>query len=225
MSQQQYWLFDKETLIINQTALVAKRRAGQDLYPRTALLKQPLKEKDGHQVCAVLDENGCAIDSEYVEDHRDKTAYNTQDCTQSKTVEKLGAIEDGWTLLKPKDPRQKWQGSEWVDDAEKIAQYNAQNGKVIRDNAVSDDLTALDVEWDVLNDAADLRRVINDAETIGAQETDTTSFRLADNTWRETSLAELRQVLCVFIARKRDIWNQFAQWDATDKLEAFKPEY
>ncbi|MFV0449454.1 MAG: hypothetical protein ACK5MF_13515 [Vibrio sp.] len=225
MSQQQYWLFDKETLIINQVALIAKQRAGQYQIPRYGLMSKPLEEKDGYQVCAVLDENGCAIDSEYVEDHRDKTIYNTQDCTQSKTVEKLGAVEDGWTLSKPENAMQKWLDVQWVDDEEKIAQYNAKTGKVIRDNAVSDDLNALDVGWDVVNDAADVRRVINDAETIGAQETDTTQFRLADNSWRETSLAELRQVLTIFIARKRSIWEQFATWDATDKLEAFKPEY
>ena len=119
-----YWLFNKETLIINQTALTAQKRAGQDLYPRTALLTKPLEPKDGYQVLAVLDENGCAIDSEYVEDHREKTIYNTQNSKQSKTVEQLGAIEDGWTLLKPATQFDEWLNDAWVTNEQ--AQYEAQ---------------------------------------------------------------------------------------------------
>lgn len=119
-----YWLFNKETLIINQTALIAQKRAGQDLHPRTALLTKPLEPKDGYQVLAVLDENGCAIVSEYVEDHREKTIYNTQDCTQSKAVEKLGSVEDGWTLLKPATQFDEWIDNTWVTNEQ--AQYEAQ---------------------------------------------------------------------------------------------------
>lgn len=150
------------------------------------------------------------------------TAYNKQ-TKQSKEFDDESLVTDDYTLLKP-EPFQKWDEDKWVQDDDAVAQYNAQNGKVIRDNAISSNLSALDATWQVLNDAADIRRVINDAETIEATETDTTQFRLADNTWRETSLAELREVLRVFIARKRDIWTQFAQWDATDKLTAFSPE-
>lgn len=124
MSTQQYWLFNKETLIINQTALIARCVAGQYQIPRTALLKQPLEEKDGYQVCAVLDANGYAIDSEYVEDHRDKTIYQTQDCKQSKTVEKLGSIEDGWTLLKPTTQFDEWIDGEWITNKQR--QYEAE---------------------------------------------------------------------------------------------------
>ncbi|MFH0267231.1 hypothetical protein [Vibrio rumoiensis] len=189
----------------------------------------PIAELEDNEYHVFLDNNGnvprdyangaWAVKTRFVK----VTAYNKQ-TKQPKEFEDKTLVDDEYTLLEPQS-FQKWGDEQWVQNDEAVAAYNAQNGKVIRDNAVSDDLTALDVEWDVLNDAADIRRVINDAETIDAQETDTTQFRLADNTWRETSLAELRQVLCVFIARKRDIWNQFAQWDATDKLEAFSPEY
>ncbi len=150
------------------------------------------------------------------------TAYN-KETKQPKEFDDKSLVADDYTLLKP-ELLQKWSSDKWVQDDDAVAQYNAQNGKVIRDNAISSNLSALDAQWQVLNDAADIRRVINDAETIEAAETDTTQFRLADNTWRETSLAELREVLRVFIARKRDIWTQFAQWDETDKLEAFNPD-
>ncbi|KJY84833.1 hypothetical protein TW81_02235 [Vibrio galatheae] len=93
--------------------------------------------------------------------------------------------------------------------------------KVTRDAAVSANLTALGVEWQCLNDAVDIRKVINDAETIGVSEVETEMFRLADNSWRETTLAELRQVLAAHVVRKRDVWAQFGAWDAGDKTEPF----
>lgn len=184
-----------------------------------------LKENEYH---AFLDSNGNAPrdhqNGEWVVKVRfvKVTAYN-KETKQPKEFDDKSLVTDDYTLLKP-EGFQKWNEEKWVQDDDAVAQYNAQNGKVIRDNAISSNLLALDAQWQVLNDAADIRRVINDAETIEAAETDTTQFRLADNTWRETSLAELREVLRVFIARKRDIWTQFAQWDSTDKLEAFSPD-
>lgn len=93
--------------------------------------------------------------------------------------------------------------------------------KVTRDAAVSANLIVLGVEWQCLNDAVDIRKVINDAETIGVSEVETEMFRLADNSWRETTLAELRQVLAAHVVRKRDVWAQFGVWDAGDKNEPF----
>ena len=136
----QYWIFNEETLIINQNGLPITTRAEQDYYPRTALLKKPLAEKDGYQVLAVLDENGCAIDSEYTEDHREKTIYNTQDCRQSKTVEKLGTIEDGWTLLKPLT-----QFDEWIDDAW------VTNEQAQRDSTLVSSISAIDNKAGVIS--------------------------------------------------------------------------
>lgn len=98
---------------------------------------------------------------------------------------------------------------------------SALSAKSVRDTAISANLTALDCEWQVLNDAEDIRKVIGDAEIIGAGETETEIFRLADNTWRETTLAELRQVLAAHVARKRGIWAQFGAWDNGPKTEPF----
>ena len=156
----QYWSFNKETLIINQNGLPIKKRAGQDLYPRTALLTKPLEPKDGYQVLAVLDENGCAIDSEYVENHREKTIYNTQDFKQSKTVEKLGAIEDGWTLLKPATQFDEWLNDAWVTNEQ--AQYEAQVQQV--------DATrrALYLNVDALRNEAAMIRAVEGDETKAA---------------------------------------------------------
>ena len=105
---------------------------------------------------------------------------------------------------------------------EEIAESNRIKAKTIRDNAVSENITVYDAEWQVANDAEDIRKVIGDAETIDASEEDSVTFRLADNSWRETTLAELRDVLKAHIARKQDVWNQMAVWDFGDKQEPFE---
>ncbi|WP_417536349.1 hypothetical protein [Methylophaga sp.] len=156
----QYWLVNKETLIINQTAINARVVAGQCQIPRTALLTKPLEPKDGFQVCAVLDENGCAIDSVYVEDHRDKTIYNTQDCKQSKTVEKLGAVEDGWTLEKPITQFDEWIDGAWVTN--KQSQYEAQVKQV---DAIR---RSLYLNADALRNEAAMIRAIEEDEAKAA---------------------------------------------------------
>jgi len=106
--------------------------------------------------------------------------------------------------------------------AEEIAESNRIKAKATRDNAVSSNITVHDAEWQVANDAEDIRKVIGDAETIDASEEDSVMFRLADNSWRETTLAELRDVLKAHIARKQDVWNQMAVWDSGDKQEPFE---
>ncbi|WP_417883026.1 hypothetical protein [Vibrio rumoiensis] len=157
---EQYWDFNEETLIINQNGLPIKKRAGQDLYPRTALLTKPLEPKDDYQVLAVLDANGCAIDSEYVEDHRGKTIYNTQDCKQSKIVEKLGVIEDDWTLLKPSTQFDEWIDSEWVTNEQMEYEAQVQQVDAIR--------RALYLNVDALRNKAAMIRVLEADETKAA---------------------------------------------------------
>ena len=106
--------------------------------------------------------------------------------------------------------------------SEEIATQNQRAAKQTRDKAVSANITVHGVDWQVANDAEDIRKVIGDAETISASEDDTTMFRLADNSWRETTLSELRDVLKAHIARKQDVWNQMAVWDSGDKQSEFE---
>ena len=154
-AKKQYWLFNKETLIINQAALTARVVAGQAQIPKTALRIKPKVAKDGFQVIALVGQDGTATESEYVEDHRDKTIYNTQDCTQSKTVDKLGVVDDGWTLLKPETCFDEWINNSWVINEQ--LQYEAELKQV--------DATrrSLYLNVDALrNEAAMIRAVEND---------------------------------------------------------------
>lgn len=48
-----------------------------------------------------------------VEDHRGKEVYSTSDASVHETVEILGSIADGYTLLKPDTPWSIWNGQGW----------------------------------------------------------------------------------------------------------------
>lgn len=108
-------------------------------------------------------------------------------------------------------------------DEDKITTLSTE-AKTTRDAAISSDLLCEDLAatFQVSDDATYIRNVISDAEAIGSAETDSTTFRLADNTWRETTLAELRTVLVAFIERKKSVWEQFSTWDSGDKTEEFE---
>lgn len=93
--------------------------------------------------------------------------------------------------------------------------------KVIRDQSLQSSLEYFSVSWQVTDDANDIRNAISDATFIGADDTDSQAWRLADNTFRTTTLAELKEVLAAYIARKKLIWQQFAEWCEGDMSEAF----
>lgn len=120
-----YWTFNKDTLVVNHDAKPVEISAGQEYYPRTALTNVPLDPKDGYQVCVILNANGCAIDTEYVEDHRDETVYLKTDCNHSKNIEKLGPIDSDYTPKVPKTRFDKWnvELDDWQTDTQ--LQYEA----------------------------------------------------------------------------------------------------
>ena len=80
-------------------------------------LEKPLSNRDGF----VSVWNGSAW--EYQENHLGKTIYSTE-TKESKTVDYVGEIQQGWTPLKPIEFGE-WDGSAWVDNRtpEQIADY------------------------------------------------------------------------------------------------------
>ncbi|WP_048797323.1 MULTISPECIES: tail fiber assembly protein [Serratia] len=54
---------------------------------------------------------------EIVDDFRGQLAYNT-DTGEARTVDYLGPLLAGWTLLAPQTPYDKWDGTQWVTDKE-----------------------------------------------------------------------------------------------------------
>ena len=68
---------------------------------------------------------------------------------------------------------------------------------------------------------SNISKTIRIAESMGYKETDTHLWRLADNTTRHTTLAELREVLLSHDAKYINVWYQFNTWVAGDKSTAF----
>ncbi|MDA0109021.1 hypothetical protein OH456_12705 [Vibrio sp. La 4.2.2] len=125
MSDKHYWLWDKETKVVDHNAIKAQCRAGQYHIPRSALKVEPKPKKDGFKVIVVLD-NNLPIGTEYVEEHVGKMIFDESDCTKFKPVEKLGVIPDGWTSVEPQTPFDEWFDGSWVTNKSNkyIAEYN-----------------------------------------------------------------------------------------------------
>ena len=108
---------------------------------------------DGYAVC--WDGSAWA----QVGDLRGKTAYKKSDLT-TETVRTLGPLDDAFTLQAPSTPYDKWDGSEWVTDAD--AQHAADVvAAVQKKNSLR---SAADAEISWLQDAADAG-IATDEET------------------------------------------------------------
>lgn len=81
--------------------------AGTGLASHSTLVK-PLEEKEGF--LSVWDEDKWV----YKENHIGKTVYNTE-TRESKIIDYVGEVRQGWTLLKPIEFG-KWDGVSWTDN-------------------------------------------------------------------------------------------------------------
>lgn len=201
-------------LLYSEIAEIDPLEPSKFLIPANSTTIEPLEDKEGFDVVF----NGEVW--EYKKQHVKVTAYN-KETKQSKEFDDESLVGDEYTALEPLD-NSIWVESEWVVQEDLVEESNRIKAKSTRDNAVSANITVHGADWQVANDAEDIRKVIGDAETISASEDDTIMFRLADNSWRETTLSELRDVLKANIARKQDVWNQMAVWDSGDKQEPFE---
>lgn len=129
-----YYTYNKETLEVNQVGVSTTKHSKIPEYPRDALLVKPLEPKDGFivRVCEFV--SGRPTDTEYVEDNRGKTIYNTT-TKESKKVDYLGEIESGWTLIEPTSEFDEWDGAAWVKNLDLAfnAEMNILNGKHYQD--------------------------------------------------------------------------------------------
>lgn len=90
---------------------------GEWIIPAFATIIEPLNAKEGEAVCF--------IDSkwEYIKDYRGTPSYDCKTLAEMP-IDYLGEVKEGFTLLKPKDEFQKWDGEKWVDDDDKKAATN-----------------------------------------------------------------------------------------------------
>lgn len=94
-----------------------------------------------------------------VDDHRGKTTYSTGTRAES-TVSYIGAIKDGYTLLEPATPYDKWDGAKWVFDAD--AAHAADVEAAIQKKNTQRNAADSEIAW--LQDAVDAG-IATDEET------------------------------------------------------------
>lgn len=93
-----------------------------------------------------------------------------------------------------------------------------------RDSAVDADILFDNVYFQVINDCADIKSSLQEATILGLEDSYSQLWRLADNTWRQTTIAEAKQIVALFVARKQKVWAAFAEWDLGDKSSVFTYE-
>lgn len=81
--------------------------------PASSCTESPLSTKEGFAVCRTASLDGW----EYVTDHRGETVYDKQ-TGQPVDVTGLGDYPASVTTIKPLTPYDRWNGSEWVTDAD-----------------------------------------------------------------------------------------------------------
>ena len=93
-----------------------------------------------------------------------------------------------------------------------------------RDSAVDADILFDNVYFQVSNDCADIKSSLQEASILGLEDSYSQLWRLADNTWRQTTIAEAKQIVALFVERKQKVWAAFAEWDLGDKSSIFTYE-
>ena len=90
-----------------------------------------------------------------------------------------------------------------------------------RDSAVNADLLFDNVYFQVTDDCVDIKSSLQEASVLGLEDSYSQLWRLADNTWRQTTIAEAKQIVALFVERKQKVWAAFAEWDLGDKSSIF----
>ncbi|EPP23496.1 hypothetical protein L910_4057 [Vibrio fluvialis PG41] len=175
-----YWTVDKET-----REVVGSGDTDKWNMPRNVLLIEPLPTKEGFAVIANADLS-C---TEYMVDFRGKTIYSKSGPLQSKQVERLGEIEDSWTLKKPDTSFDAWNEAldNWQTDLQ--AQYEAEVQRVtnIRESLYTQIV-------DRLNNEAKMIRRVEGKEAKAAEyeaQADAAYLKIrADNPWPIAPITE-----------------------------------
>ncbi len=108
---------------------------------------------------------------------------------------------------------------------QEIATNNSVEAKAIRDSSIESPIECNGSIFDIDTKSRDnIGVALRKADRNGYPDTEIRDWRLADNTWRETTLAELKQLLELYDVRFESVWYQFNIWDDGDKQEPFEVE-
>ena len=128
----------------------------------------------------------------------------------------------------------KWQNDEIeIEDLrptpEDLAQQERKElisrAKATRDKAIDENINVLDATWQVDHTSRDrMRETINVAHDLAYPPEATVPWRIADNTYRDTTADELKQVLAASAQRMSVIFQQFGAWEDSSSTEEFTIE-
>ncbi|EMK5462986.1 DUF4376 domain-containing protein [Vibrio cholerae] len=188
-----HWTIDKETREVIGCGDTDKWN-----MPRNVLLVDPLPPKEGFAVVAKTDLSG----TEYVSNYRGKTIYNKVNPLESKQVENLGEIEEGWTLTRPPHQYVIWDEAQtnWQNDIEKRRAAKNAEIKAWRDSQEngSDLIVTVDsIDWNA--DPAARNHIIN-AKSSSFQQPFWTDAHNVDQTE-----FDLQKIFDAFVVRGSEI--------------------
>ena len=150
----------------------------------------------------------------YAYEHSDIVAIcaNIEAVPQGVTPIEVDTLPEGyreaWDILEGK----------LVINPDKKKLFLSKEAKATRDAAL-----VADIEFDgvMFQYNSGLLETVNEAAILGMGDDTAKKWRLADNSFRVTTLAELKGIVGFAALRKADIWDQFEQWHEGDKLEPF----
>ena len=104
-----------------------------------------------------------------------------------------------------------------------LSQEQLENkSKTVRDSLINSDLLFDTVFFQVSDDCDDIKSALQEASLLGLEDSYAQSWRLADNSWRDTTIAEAKQIVQLFVSRKQEVWKQFKEWSEGDKTSVFE---
>lgn len=128
-----YWPIDSQTNEVSLEPIKAVFRGGMYHIPKSVLKVAPLPQKAGFAVVASEGFKG----TEYVQDHRGETIYNTTDGREKKTIATLGEIAEDWTLDIPTGLFDEWTANGWQYSQDKERPVKIATERYWRDQALT----------------------------------------------------------------------------------------
>ena len=88
--------------------------------------------------------------------------------------------------------------------------------------AIDADILFSEVYYQVSDDCADIKSALVEASILGLEDSYTQNWRLSDNTWRTTTIAEAKEIVALYVARKQKVWAQYETWTSGNKTSVFE---
>jgi hypothetical protein len=106
------------------------------------------------------------------------------------------------------------------------AQYKSDLAKQTLASCISAPLSLSGAEYQMTDSSiANIERAIRIAERESLPDSTVRKWRLADNTWRDTTLAEIKKLQIDYDNRFQAVWQAYNLWTEGDQAEDFNYEH